>query len=112
MLLYLLDSPFLPGPHLGRDVIVRTYAAAMRISGKLKVEARIVHEHKHVRTESVKQTLGLLQVAENARQPPQHLAESHHVHLVVMQIGLAPRGLGHEVASEKADLRSRIQFAD
>ncbi len=76
----------------------------MRELSQLEIESGIIHKNQRVGTELTQQSLRLTQVTEDYRQLAQHLAEAHHIHLIIMQVRVSARLLSHKVTAEKTDI--------
>ena len=80
----------------------------MRVFCELEVETGIIDEYQGIRAILAQQALGFAEIAHERRKLAEHLAESHHVHLPVMQIGIDTRLTRHQVSAEIADIKLGI----
>ena len=69
--------------------------------GQLEVEAGIVHQHHPVGAHPLDGSLGRAQVAQHLGQVRGHVDKAHVGHAAIVYQGLAARGGGHLVATQK-----------
>ena len=103
-----LDAPFLPHPHLGRDEIVDGNAQVVGILGDLEIERRIVHQNHSAWLPLIDGTARGAQEPEDFPQVPHHVGKAHIGHVAVVDDGLHTRLGCHEVTAQEAELGLRV----